>query len=496
MRGIESAGRHAAGRARRLLILSLAALAWFSSPPISAQAGSPSLVIDIVPGAGASNAEALMSAGGDLYFSARGQIISGDVNTALWKSDGTAAGTGIVRDGWRFFDLRPHRWTVFGGSLYFRACTAIDGCELWTTDGTEAGTVQAIEVGPFAANGSYGELTPVGSTLFFENGGEPWLTDGTQAGTMQIKDIRPGYSALSNGFTPVSGNVFFAAFTDEDGFELWKTDGTEAGTGMVADIDPRPVSYSDQVGSSSPHELTEAGGALFFAATTGAVTAGRRGVELWRSDGTAAGTVIVRDINPVGDSNPSELIEIGGTVYFAADDGASGVELWKSDGTRAGTKRVKDINGIGSSNPRSLTEMNGTLYFTAYKNPQQGRELWKSDGTAAGTVLVKDLNLLRPPPYDSTPIDDSDVLGTSDETGSSDPAELIVVDNTLFFSAFDPLHGRELWRSNGTANGTTVDDIAPGPAGSAPNQLFATGGRLYFTADDGSSGREIWSVVP
>jgi ELWxxDGT repeat protein len=85
------------------------------------------------------------------------------------------------------------------------------------------------------------------------------------------------------------------------------------------------------------------------------------------------------------------MVEMGGEYYFAADDGVSGEELWKSDGTSAGTVLVKDIwGGSSSSSPAELTVVGGTIFFTA-QDVTSGRELWKSDGTSAGTVRVKDI---------------------------------------------------------------------------------------------------------
>ena len=94
------------------------------------------------------------------------------------------------------------------------------------------------------------------------------------------------------------------------------------------------------------------------------------------------------------------LTNVDGTLYFEASNATDGFELWKSDGTAAGTVMVKDINpGPDGSNPSDLTNVNGTLYFEANDGPN-GAELWKSDGTAAGTVMVKDID---PGPTSSDP---------------------------------------------------------------------------------------------
>lgn len=105
-------------------------------------------------------------------------------------------------------------------------------------------------------------------------------------------------------------------------------------------------------------------GTLLFCASDGVV-----GTELWKSDGTAAGTVLVRNINtttPTESSFPSQLMNVNGTLYFRADDGVSGVELWKSDGTTAGTTMVKDINTVGTSSSgpggSGMVEAGGTLF--------------------------------------------------------------------------------------------------------------------------------------
>src|SRR5205814_687354 len=158
---------------------------------------------------------------------------------------------------------------------------------------------------------------------------------------------------------------------------------------------------------------------------------GVNGTELWKSDGTAAGTVLVKDINPgstggvPNSSNPTNLVTIGGTVYFAADDGADGQELWKRNGTAAGTTLVNDINpGVHTSVPNNFTPVGGTLFFTA-SDATNGNELWMSDGTGPGTVPVKAIN---PGP-----------------TGSL-LSGLTLIGTTLFFSADDGTNGSELWK--------------------------------------------------
>ena len=120
-------------------------------------------------------------------------------------------------------------------------------------------------------------------------------------------------------------------------------------------------------------------GTLFFTANDGV-----NGTELWKSDGTAAGTLMVKDIYAgASTSSPSYLTNVNGTLFFEAYDTVNGYALWKSNGTGVGTVIVK---AYGGSAPTGLTNVNGTLFFQAYDN-LSGVELWKSDGTGAGTVL-------------------------------------------------------------------------------------------------------------
>jgi ELWxxDGT repeat protein len=180
---------------------------------------------------------------------------------------------------------------------------------------------------------------------------------------------------------------------------------------MVSDINPS--------GSSFPYLLTNVNGKLFFIARDVA-----QGSELWTSDGTAAGTQLVKDIHPgTADASASLLTASGNNLYFATDDGTHGSELWISDGTTDGTRMVRDLNpGAANASPSSLTDVNGQLYFAA-DDGTVGNELWSTDGTAAGTTIVQDIN----------------------PNGGSYPNYLTNVNGTLFFQGTDLDHGSELW---------------------------------------------------
>jgi ELWxxDGT repeat protein len=172
---------------------------------------------------------------------------------------------------------------------------------------------------------------------------------------------------------------------------------------------------------------------------------------------------------------------MNGLIYFSARDSSHGPELWRSDGTEAGTSLVKDINaGNNSSDLGWLTNLNGSLYFNAYEGVH-GRELWRSDGTEAGTIMVKDIN---PRPATSSLHHYYD--------------KLILLAGRLYFVADDGQHGRELWQSNGFATSTVlVQDLRPGISSAFtvfPENPAATQGRLFFSADNGQVGLELWAM--
>jgi ELWxxDGT repeat protein len=208
--------------------------------------------------------------------------------------------------------------------------------------------------------------------------------------------------AFVDKVTDVGGKVFFVANDGVHGAELWVTNGTAAGTLMLKDINPN--------GGSSANYLTNVGGTLFFSAFDPT-----NGSELWKSNGTPAGTTIVANINPTaGDgSSPSAFANVNGTLFFAADDGTNGTELWKSNGTGGGTMQVADIHpGSTGSVPRELTNVNGLLYFRAdgallvwscggRTGPKWGR--WKSRTSISVSIRFRHTSRTSTAPYSSRP---------------------------------------------------------------------------------------------
>jgi ELWxxDGT repeat protein len=419
------------------------------------------LVQDIQPGPGNSGPQALTNVGGTLFFSAN----DGTTGYELWKSDGTAAGTVLVKDinpGSRSSALRY--LTNVNGTLFFSANDGTHGTELWKSDGTAGGTVLVEDLFPGIGSSSP-VLINVGGELFFSAndgtfGTNLWTSDGTASGTVRLNDpnSKPNAGSSPGRFIEFEGTTFFRANDATHGFELWKTDGTTAGTELGKDPVPGDSSFFVQ-------PLTNVNGTFFFETNDGT-----HGYELWKTDGTEAGTVLIKSIVHSGD-----MANVNGTLFFDVGD----YSLWKSDGTIAGTVLVKQFQN-GDSRPAAFTNVNGTLFFVE-NDYYHGNELWKTDGTAAGTVLVKDI---YPGGIPNVKYNDSN------------PEYLTNVNGTLFFSANDGTHGRELWKSDGTDAGTVMvakirSDGFELP-GSYPSCLTNVNGTLFFAATDGIHGAELW----
>lgn len=451
------------GRGVSLFLSLVAAGSLALLPSVPANAAAAPRRIEINP-RGASDPAAMTALKGRVYFVARAPGLGRE----LWSSDGTRAGTRLVKD------IRPGRvgsgikdLLVAHGRLWFVANDGRHGMELWASDGTATGTRMVKDINPGAGGSAPRELTPSPTRLFLTandgtHGRELWVTDGTRKGTRLVVDIDLVWSEPPQWLAAVGETLFFRDDALGGSSSLWGTDGTEEGTTRIWAQAERP---------QSPFELTAVGDRLFF----GARIKGEDGRGLWVSDGTDDGTVRVRRMPWL-----SDLHEIDGTLWFQGG-AVNGAHPWTSDGTPGGTSRV--------SKACSFAEILQPLPGMVLLSCQGGTdtELWRSDGTDEGTVLVKNLN----PDGPSRPGDPGEVIIAGAHVGSTAAA----IDGIAYFPATGAGWNTELWRSDGTDAGTwQVADLASGSSG--PADLAAVNGVLFFSADDGTHGRELWRYRP
>lgn len=369
-----------------------------------------------------------------------------------WVSDGTAQGTHVLKDiNTGGLGSLATAFTKSNSQLYFLAYTPLIGQELYTTDGTETGTNLVKDIYPGNSASSISEMLAYsGKLYFFANdltGRNPWMSDGTATGTQMLKSLSAFTAGVSNG------SLFLVADDGVSGLEPWVSDGTPAGTKLLKDIN---ISGGSLQTNNRPAFIAYKN-MTFFAADDGI-----NGYELWMTDGTTTGTVMLKNIRPTGSSYPSFVGVCNGLLFFYANDGTHGIELWATDGSVGGTQLVKDIYPGTSSGANSYTASmayNNQLFFCGY-DPTYGRELWVSDGTATGTHIIKDI-----------------VPGG----GYSNPYGFFPYNGKLYFNATDATHGYELWVTDGTDTGTyMVKDLSVGSVSTYPYKMVEYHGKLYF----------------
>lgn len=343
--------------------------------------------------------------------------------------------------------------------------------------------------------------TKLNNQLFFnlqnQNSYDLYVTDGTVANTRLLKTVTQVLNLVT-----FDNHVYFSFKDNTNGVEIWKTDGTLSGTTRISILGGNAIAahdymvagnklffasanaatpfvnhlYSIEPGSSVPvllnANLNDVGGiqkyndkVLFYGTE---IANSSSTTELYISDGTQAGTYLLKDIKPgAAGSNPKSFIPFQNKLYFSADDGTNGREIWVTDGTTAGTTLLKDINpGLGNSFVRLIAGIfNGKMYFSA------NGALWSTDGTVNGTTLFMNV-----------------------DPGSGD--NFVTLNNKLVFLADDGIHGYEIWTSDGTPQNTALLlDINQG-ANSSLYELLQSNAictnQLFFNADNQSSDIEPW----
>lgn len=470
-----------------------------------------------------------------------------------WVSDLTPAGTGLLADllpGPESSISDPFRALhVVGDRIYFSATYSETQSAIFSTDGSESGTVIASQIYVSTSDSGIEIKGTIGDKLVFsanqvEETGRPndslWILENNEVTKLHGND-NYFYGPLAEW----NGDWYFTAFRSEQGRsyrELYKTDGTTAGTTLVLDL------ADVGINGFSLQMYPIQSGLVLYARTP------QHGYEFWTSDGTMAGTRLIADIAP-GTSGINLWSVMPSTeaeeyLYFMADDRSNGVEVWRTDGSELGTSMLADI---ATSNvpvdALSLRRVGDKVLFNAHDGSDTtpwgmyswdeqdltlsrifssdarlsshdaldeklrfyaDGQLWETDGTEAGTqLLLSDLvlqnfytslaNQIFFGRFDSTTatrqlwVTDGTNEGTLKLGDFSSINFGIEYEGRLYFSADDRIHGEELWSTDGTPAGTRLEtDAFVGETGSVPRNFVLAGGEMYVTADSEKYGRELF----
>jgi ELWxxDGT repeat protein len=404
----------------------------------------------------------------------------------LWRTDGMPGSAVVFHEG--ALACKP---VVFKGELYYTASDPNHSFPVFRTDGVTKSLVKDSD-GHVVPGYDNHLFTHNSETLYLMNENAFWVSDGTDAGTRYVT-LPPDISAVESAAT--NDKLYFTAQSDADGLELYSSDGTQGGTGMH--YESEPGSYSLE-----PVSLTGVGGMLFF--------------QLDKFLYVVKNNTV---INLAGELyEPETLTNIGGMLYFSAwhfKDGqfVAGKELWKSDGTPAGTIRITGPTGTDSTYPYMVLSRDGNAVFrTDYYGAEQNHisQLWRTDGTQAGTaVIAEDVRFVFPMTvgpeqsliYQSwdnwlyrTDGDFLNPVAVSSKTISGSLSESIKMGDKIFFTASQNA-SRQIWFTDGTEAGTDFIDLtARGIKFELILNLTVHEGELYFSADDGVNGEELWKT--
>lgn len=391
-----------------------------------------------------------------LYF--RGE---GGVSEELFMTNGTEGGEQVIRtkDGRRVD--RPTSFIVLDSIFVFKAFDREIGEGLYRSNGSTSGTFRILDKSISVIQC----MTKKGNKVFFKGESndelsELWVSDGTEEGTLNLTDSSGNFINFPCGFHELNDKMYFSADIPGSGSELFVSDGTSQGTYLVKDINPGDAQAFNGTAAVFKNKL-------FFNATSPGI-----GNELWVTDGTSEETNLIKDIH-VGPPNafPSPILVEEDVMYFTANDAEHGIELWTTDGTPEGTQLFYDVRtGSVGSSPTYFNRFKDG--FIIYAN-RMGLGFELNFINAAGEIdTIRDIN--RGP-------------------ASASAFTFYQVNDLLYFNATDAIHGKELWISDGTFEGTNmVVDLLEGAEGSDPELLILKEDGFYFSATTVSKGREIY----
>ncbi|MCA9048101.1 MAG: hypothetical protein KDA89_05200, partial [Planctomycetaceae bacterium] len=340
-----------------------------------------------------------------LFFTAEGSSAEG---RELWRSDGTVFGTVLhkdIRAGSN--DGNPERLTVAGQNLFFVADDGVHGEELWEVDLGDAGARLHTDFLAGSSDGDIALLQAQGDSLFVIANDTLFVVS---SGTAASGAATVLAATKSNTIMPWGDAIYFGGYDAQHGNELWRTDGTVTGTYLVADLLEGPSSSNPGGGVVIEGSNADGGSATTNAKLVFRAAVGANNHQLWSTDGTTGGTKQLTSFEPTVDFGltasftPVGMTVLNNHVYFEAFDAEHGRELWRSDGTAAGTELVADLRPGAFPNPLTLTQQgeswwdkridaptvfNGQLFFRTF-DPATGHELWVSDGTQQGSRLAVD----------------------------------------------------------------------------------------------------------
>lgn len=310
---------------------------------------------------------------------------------------------------------------ILNGKLYFTADNGLTGYELFVYDGTNAPTLaQDIVLG--SAGSSPDDYAALNGKLYFRAtdnvyGYELWQYDPVTTNTTRLSDLCAGIdSSLTGGIIAYNNKLVFAADSGKGNTELFQYDPASGNISLVADIYPGTL-------PSAPKHFIIIGTTLYFTANNG-----NHGRELFMYDGVNApqriSDIAGGSTSAFASYNEPMIAPFAGKIYVAARDTFTyNYNIFSIDGSNNATLAAT-INNTNNSQPSWLTPYAGKLYLTAY-NDTTGFELWTIDSSNKAALAFE-------------------LCATS---GSSDPEQLLVIGNDLFFRANECLGaGSEIFR--------------------------------------------------